>query len=44
VGANEIETDHEVDAAALAAEMTVVLADLDKDTPKLKSTFNIGPK
>jgi hypothetical protein len=41
----EVETDHGVDAAALEAEMAAALADLDKeDTPKLKTTFNIGPK
>jgi hypothetical protein len=44
-GTREVETDHGVDATALEAKMAAALAELDKeDTPKPKTTFNIGPK
>jgi hypothetical protein len=39
VGADEVETDHGVDAAALEAEMATALASLGKEeTPELKTT------
>jgi hypothetical protein len=42
VGADEVETDHGVDAAALEAKMAAALAELGKEeTPELKTTLKL---
>jgi hypothetical protein len=46
VGADEVETDHGVDAAALEAKMAAALAGLGKEeeTPELKTTCKQPPR